>query len=135
MAARTLKPRSIGIVIFEQFQLLDVAGPIGAFEMPMRGLNPSPYALSVVAPRQPRAFCKAEGHAERPKSEDRDEARETPRARGKAYPPKRERNFESCARNRGQCHEPAQGSEAGNENRRHNTHACSVVITGSGQRL
>ena len=45
-----LKPRSIGVVIFEDFQLLDAAGPIGAFEMPMRGMQPPPYSLQVIAP-------------------------------------------------------------------------------------
>ena len=33
---RILKPRRIGFLIFENFQLLDAAGPIAAFEMPMR---------------------------------------------------------------------------------------------------
>ena len=50
MARRAPKPRSIGLVIFDGFQLLDAAGPIGAFEMPMRGLDPSPYTLSLIAP-------------------------------------------------------------------------------------
>ena len=45
-----LKPRSIGVLIFEDFQLLDAAGPIGAFEMPMRGVKPAPYELSIIAP-------------------------------------------------------------------------------------
>lgn len=48
--ARKLKPRTIGVVIFDGFQLLDAAGPISAFEMPMRGLDPPPYDLKVVAP-------------------------------------------------------------------------------------
>ncbi len=47
---RILKPRRIGVLIFEDFQLLDAAGPIGAFEMPMRGLDPSPYDITVIAP-------------------------------------------------------------------------------------
>src|SRR5690606_12054628 len=47
---RILKPRRIGVLIFEDFQLLDAAGPIGAFEMPMRGLDPPPYELTVIAP-------------------------------------------------------------------------------------
>jgi transcriptional regulator GlxA family with amidase domain len=51
MARQTaLKPRSIGVLIFEDFQLLDAAGPIGAFEMPMRGMQPPPYSLQVIAP-------------------------------------------------------------------------------------
>ncbi len=45
-----LKPRSIGVLIFEDFQLLDAAGPIGAFEMPMRGMKPPPYTLDIIAP-------------------------------------------------------------------------------------
>ncbi len=45
-----LKPRAIGVLIFEDFQLLDAAGPIGAFEMPMRGIKPAPYELSIIAP-------------------------------------------------------------------------------------
>jgi transcriptional regulator GlxA family with amidase domain len=47
---RILKPRRIGFLIFENFQLLDAAGPIAAFEMPMRGLDPPPYEISVIAP-------------------------------------------------------------------------------------
>ncbi|WP_341197994.1 GlxA family transcriptional regulator [Hyphomonas chukchiensis] len=39
--------RDIGILIFEGFQLLDAAGPITVFEMPVRGLNPPPYRLTV----------------------------------------------------------------------------------------
>jgi transcriptional regulator GlxA family with amidase domain len=59
---RKLKPRSVGVVIFEDFQLLDAAGPISAFEMPMRGLDPPPYALSVMAPKAGpvRASCGVE---------------------------------------------------------------------------
>jgi transcriptional regulator GlxA family with amidase domain len=48
---RKLAPRQIGFVIFDGFQLLDAAGPISTFEMPMRGLSPSPYELKVVAPK------------------------------------------------------------------------------------
>jgi len=47
---RPSKPRLVGVLIFEDFQLLDAAGPIAAFEMPMRGLSPPPYALQVIAP-------------------------------------------------------------------------------------
>ncbi|WP_291202516.1 GlxA family transcriptional regulator [Hyphomonas sp.] len=39
--------RSIGVLIFDGFQLLDAAGPIGVFEMPARGLSPSPYRLTI----------------------------------------------------------------------------------------
>ncbi len=47
---RPLKPRTIGVLIFEDFQLLDASGPISAFEMPTRGISPPPYALQVIAP-------------------------------------------------------------------------------------
>jgi transcriptional regulator GlxA family with amidase domain len=47
---RILKPRRIGFVIFENFQLLDAAGPITTFEMPTRGLDPPPYEISLIAP-------------------------------------------------------------------------------------
>ena len=47
---RMLKPRRIGFLLFENFQLLDAAGPIVAFEVPMRGLEPPPYEISVIAP-------------------------------------------------------------------------------------
>jgi transcriptional regulator GlxA family with amidase domain len=47
---RILKPRRVGFVIFENFQLLDAAGPIAAFEMPMRGLDPPPYEITLIAP-------------------------------------------------------------------------------------
>jgi hypothetical protein len=48
-----LKPRSIGVLIFEDFQLLDAAGPIGAFEMPMRGMQPPPQGFKF----PPRLHC------------------------------------------------------------------------------
>jgi transcriptional regulator GlxA family with amidase domain len=41
--------RTIAFFVFDQFQLLDAAGPIAAFEMPMRGLKPAPYRLRVIA--------------------------------------------------------------------------------------
>lgn len=41
----------IGVLIFEDFQLLDAAGPISVFEMPMRGMDPPPYLLSVYSLR------------------------------------------------------------------------------------
>lgn len=40
-------PREIGLLIFEDFQLLDAAGPISVFEMPTRGMSPAPYRLTV----------------------------------------------------------------------------------------
>ena len=39
--------RDIGMLIFEDFQLLDAAGPLSVFEMPMRGMSPPPYRLTV----------------------------------------------------------------------------------------
>jgi len=65
-ATRKLKPRTIGVVIFDGFQLLDAAGPISAFEMPMRGLDPPPYDLKVIAPKAGpvRASCGVEMMAE-----------------------------------------------------------------------
>ena len=39
--------RTIGFLIFDGFQILDAAGPIGVFEMPTRGIAPSPYDLTV----------------------------------------------------------------------------------------
>lgn len=42
-------PLKIGFLIYPEFQLLDAAGPIAAFEMPARGIEPSPYELAVVA--------------------------------------------------------------------------------------
>ena len=47
---RPAKTRAIGVMIFEDFQLLDAAGPISAFEMPMRGVSPPPYSLQIIAP-------------------------------------------------------------------------------------
>lgn len=43
----TAKPRAVGVLIFDGFQLLDAAGPISVFEMPMRGMEPPPYRLIV----------------------------------------------------------------------------------------
>jgi len=47
---RKLAPRTIAFLIFDDFQLLDAAGPISTFEMPIRGLDPPPYELKVIAP-------------------------------------------------------------------------------------
>jgi transcriptional regulator GlxA family with amidase domain len=41
--------RTIAFLIFDQFQLLDAAGPIAVFEMPTRGVKPAPYRLAVIA--------------------------------------------------------------------------------------
>jgi len=41
--------REIGVLIFEDFQLLDAAGPISVFEMPVRGMQPPPYRLRLLS--------------------------------------------------------------------------------------
>ncbi|HML27553.1 MAG TPA: GlxA family transcriptional regulator [Hyphomicrobium sp.] len=41
--------RTVTFFIFDQFQLLDAAGPIAAFELAGRGINPAPYRLKVIA--------------------------------------------------------------------------------------
>ena len=41
--------RTIAFLIFDDFQLLDAAGPVAAFEMPARGIQPPPYRLALVA--------------------------------------------------------------------------------------
>jgi transcriptional regulator GlxA family with amidase domain len=47
MFSATTKTRDIGVLIFEGFQMLDAAGPISVFEMPIRGMSPPPYNLTV----------------------------------------------------------------------------------------
>ena len=56
---RKLTPRTIGFLIFDDFQLLDAAGPIATFEMPTRGLDPPPYELKVISttPGQVKSSC------------------------------------------------------------------------------
>lgn len=39
--------RDIGVLVFDGFQLLDAAGPLGVFEMPVRGVTPPPYRLTL----------------------------------------------------------------------------------------
>lgn len=41
--------REIGVLVFDGFQLLDAAGPLGVFEMPTRGMTPPPYRLTLYA--------------------------------------------------------------------------------------
>lgn len=41
--------RRIGVFVFPDFQILDATGPLGAFEMPTRGVEPTPYALEVIS--------------------------------------------------------------------------------------
>ncbi|WP_273184832.1 GlxA family transcriptional regulator [Hyphomonas adhaerens] len=47
MFSANTRPREIGVLIFDDFQLLDAAGPISVFEMPVRGMSPPPYHLTV----------------------------------------------------------------------------------------
>ena len=54
--------QTIAILIFPGFQLLDAAGPIGAFEMPARGITPSPYQLKIIA-RDPGPVVSSSGAA------------------------------------------------------------------------
>ena len=56
------RAREIGMLIFENFQLLDAAGPIGVFEMPMRGMDVPPYSITVysLAGGLVRASCGVE---------------------------------------------------------------------------
>ena len=56
------RPREVGMLIFEDFQLLDAAGPIGVFEMPMRGMDVPPYSITVysLAGGLVRASCGVE---------------------------------------------------------------------------
>src|SRR4051812_40513404 len=42
-------PRTIGLLIFPDFQLLDAAGPLAAFEVAARHAAPSAYRLQVLA--------------------------------------------------------------------------------------
>ena len=42
-------PRDIGFLIYESFQILDATGPLAAFEMPARVVDPPPYRLHVLA--------------------------------------------------------------------------------------
>jgi transcriptional regulator GlxA family with amidase domain len=41
--------RKIGFLVFPEFQILDLAGPLAAFEMPARNVMPKPYQLHVVS--------------------------------------------------------------------------------------
>ncbi|TMK32036.1 MAG: GlxA family transcriptional regulator, partial [Alphaproteobacteria bacterium] len=42
-------PRTIGVLVFPNFQLLDAAGPITAFELANREIDPSAYRLRLLA--------------------------------------------------------------------------------------
>lgn len=60
-------PLEIGVLIFDGFQLLDAAGPLAVFEMPMRGMTPPPYDLTVysVTGGPVRASCGVRMHSEK----------------------------------------------------------------------
>jgi transcriptional regulator GlxA family with amidase domain len=55
--------RTIAVLIFPDFQLLDAAGPIAAFEAGSRQLQPPAYRLRVIAreagPVASSAGCRA----------------------------------------------------------------------------
>ena len=42
-------PHKIGFLVFPDFQILDLSGPLAAFEMPGRALRPGPYQLQVLS--------------------------------------------------------------------------------------
>ena len=42
--------RRVGMLIYDNFQLLDAAGPISTFEMPGAEMRPPPYHMQVIAP-------------------------------------------------------------------------------------
>lgn len=60
-------PLEIGVLIFDGFQLLDAAGPISVFEMPARGITPTPYRLRAysMAGGAVRASCGVQMHTEK----------------------------------------------------------------------
>lgn len=41
--------RKIGFLVFPEFQILDLTGPLAAFEMPTRNMSPKPYRLQVLS--------------------------------------------------------------------------------------
>jgi transcriptional regulator GlxA family with amidase domain len=41
--------RKVGFLVFPEFQILDLTGPLAAFEMPGRRLTPKPYQLHVLS--------------------------------------------------------------------------------------
>jgi transcriptional regulator GlxA family with amidase domain len=41
--------RKIGFLVFPEFQILDLTGPLAAFEMPGRSMAPKPYRLQVLS--------------------------------------------------------------------------------------
>ncbi|MEZ6000702.1 GlxA family transcriptional regulator [Hyphomonas sp.] len=59
MITANTRTREIGVLVFEDFQLLDAAGPISVFEMPMRGISPPPYKLNLYS--LPGGLVRASG--------------------------------------------------------------------------
>jgi hypothetical protein len=41
--------RKVGFLVFPEFQILDLTGPLAAFEMPGRRVTPKPYQLHVLS--------------------------------------------------------------------------------------
>src|SRR5215831_12286091 len=39
--------RNIGFLVYTDFNILDLAGPLAAFDVPRRAMHPSPYRLSI----------------------------------------------------------------------------------------
>ena len=42
-------PRDIAFLVFPEFQILDLTGPLAAFEMPTRTVTPTRYRLHVLS--------------------------------------------------------------------------------------
>lgn len=58
--------RTIGLLVFDDFQLLDMAGPTSVFEMPIRGMDPAPYEFTLYSLHggSVRASCGVRVHTE-----------------------------------------------------------------------
>ena len=58
--------RKIGLLVFDDFQLLDMAGPTSVFEMPIRGMDPAPYEFTLYSRHggSVRASCGVRVHTE-----------------------------------------------------------------------
>ena len=58
--------RKIGLLVFDDFQLLDMAGPTSVFEMPIRGMDPAPYEFTLYSQHggSVRASCGVRVHTE-----------------------------------------------------------------------
>jgi hypothetical protein len=46
---RVQRTRNIGFLVFPDFQILDLTGPLAAFEISARTVTPKPYRLHVVS--------------------------------------------------------------------------------------